>query len=116
MNENFEQIRDFIKAHLDDPDSLSTSIISLSAYLYQLHQEIAQADLDEEKMVTTLMDNTPRDTKPMSATEANSRAKVLTNNMYKLKNLESEAIKEYINAVKVRITVLSWEHRNSNNG
>ena len=101
---------------MDDPDSLSAAIVELTAYLYTHNQETAKADLEEEATVVSLMDNTPEDAKKMSATEANSRTKVINNNLYKQSSLEGEAIVEMVNAIKVRINVLSWEFRNSNIG
>lgn len=111
---SFDALVDFIKSHLDDPDSLSTALIDLGVLFYKQNQETAQAELEEEKSVISLMDSHlsgGEDVKKMSSLEANSRAKVLTNNQYKLKRLESEAIAEYINIIKVRINVLSWERK-----
>lgn len=109
--DTFEEIREFISSHLDDADSLSKVLIDLGALLYKHNQEIAQAGLEEEQAVISLMDSHGADEKKMSALEANSRAKVLTENVYKLKTLEGEAIGEFVNIIKVRINVLSWERK-----
>lgn len=111
--DTFNQIKDYIKAHLDDPDSLSKAIIGLTAYLYTHNQETAEAGLEEEATIVTLLDNTPENEKKISMTEAEARAKVMTKQLYKKKMLEAEAITELVNAVKVRISVLSWERKNS---
>ena len=109
---NFEELKDFIKSHLDDPESLSKALIDLGALLYKHNQETAQAGLEEETAVVSLMDSHGVDEKKMSVLESDARAKVMTENVYKRKTLEGEALVEYINTIKVRINVLGWERKN----
>ena len=109
----FEELKEFIKSHLDDPDSLTKALIDLGILLYSHNQETAQAAVEEEATVVSLMDSHTPEEKKMLALEADSRAKVSTNGLYKLKTLEGEAIIEFINVCKVRINMLSWERKNS---
>ena len=109
----FEELKNFILSHLDDPDSLSRAIIELGALLYKTNKETSEANLKEDMAKISLMDNTPTDVRKMSATEADARATVITNGLYKEKMLEADATKEFINAIKVRINVLSWERKNA---
>lgn len=109
----FDQLKDFIKAHLDDPDGLSKAIISLSFALTEHNEELADAALVEKKQIVELLESHAPDGKPMSMTEADTRARVLTGDLYKRKTIEGDAVIELINACKARLTVLGWERKNS---
>ena len=109
--ETFEELRDFIHNHMDDPNTLTTALEELGFLLYKHNQETGNASVEEEKTKVELMDTHAPEERKMAVLEADSRARALTNGLYKTKTLEGEAIKEYINIIKVRINLLSWERK-----
>lgn len=111
MSEDFEKLLDLVKLNQNDPDVLSKLIIEISAVLYLHNQIIAQADLDEKKVLVRFLDSKKEDGKSYSVAESDARAIVQTSNLYKLRRLEAEAIIEVLNSIKQRLAVLSQERK-----
>lgn len=109
---DMDEAKFLIEQHLNDPDGLSKIAVDLAVALYLHNQELAQADLEEKKVLVSFLDSKKDDGKGYSVAESEVRAEAQTDNKYKLKKVEGEAIIEIINSLKKRIEVLSWERKN----
>lgn len=109
---NIDEIKSLIEQHINDPDGLSKIAVDLATAIYYHNQELAQADLDEKKVLVSFLDSQKADGKGYSVAESEVRAEVATDNKYKLKKVEGEAIGEIINAIKARLNILTWERKN----
>lgn len=94
--------------HLDDVDWLSRAIVDLSAILHTIYKQLAQAELDESRMIVGYVDQmTGRDVKKMSVSEAEKRAMSDSNNAKHFLENEKDAVLELISSIKKRIDVVS---------
>lgn len=108
---NLEDKINEIKANYDDPEILSTSVIELASYMIPLSYEIANAELEETKERQSIRDIALQMHDKVTIAEAEDRAVIDTHNKYGQLKIEFDALKELINAVKSRLTVLGWEKK-----
>lgn len=98
-----------INNSLDNPEGLSRLCVELSAQLFYMSKDIAQAETTEaaeRNRVRAFSSD-----KKMTIAEVDDIAVVNTKNKYKELKLELETAQELINAAKKRIEVLSWERQ-----
>jgi len=118
MNSFDDQINKVINdmtnpANLDNPNWLSEAIIQLAALNYRIGVEMARRELAEHQVITNLLAVPTSDgEKKMSVAEAEKRGLTETENAYGTLKNQSFAVIELIQAIKKRIEVLSFEHRN----
>lgn len=112
MDENYKNFKNQLPSHLDDPEWLSKAAIELTTILYTQSAEMANAEFEESAAAVGYMSAESDGGKKMSVAESEKRAVVDTNNGYSKAKLSREAVVETINAIKKRIDVLSWEHKN----
>ena len=112
---DIELILEEVKEHLDDPQWLSTACVTLTTAMYYHNTEMAHAEYRERSVVVKWLEGTipaassfTRDRK-ISVAEAEKRGVTETNNEYGKLKAQGEALIEVINAIKMRIRVLSWE-------
>jgi len=116
MNTDFQNFIKKYPKHLDDPDWLSKAAVQLATFLYYHNVGLAKADLAETSAMVTLLDKRTEDGKKISVAEAETRAKVETENKYKEMCVTKDAMVEVINSIKKRVEVLGWERKESANG
>ena len=110
-----EIILENIGKHRDDANWLSGSCLALTSHLYYHNTLMSEARLAEKTVVISCLENMKVGDKRMSVAEAEKRAVVETGNAYGILKTQGDAIVEAINAIKVRVKVLSWERQNANN-
>ena len=98
--------------HNQDPNWLSDTAIKLSSLLYYHNTETARAELDENKAAVNILDASLISEKKISATEAEKRALVETNNEYGKLKLQGVAIVEAIQSIKKKVDFLINELKN----
>ncbi len=105
-------ILDSLRRNLDNPEYLSSALTALSSALYYHNTQMSEAELNEKKAVIRCLNSETVAGKRMSVTEAEKRGVVETDNEYGKLKAQGEAVIEAINAIKMRIKVLSWERDN----
>jgi len=109
---NFEQIIADYKEHKDDPDWISNACVEVAAYLFTHNTNMAKAELLEKQSLVALLTQTPAEgEKKLSVAESENRAVVNTQNHYGILKAQSEAVIEFINALKTRSRVLEGERK-----
>lgn len=111
MNITFEQLKGMVKTYENAPEELSKITVQLATLLYGHNEEMAQADLNEKRIMVGYLDSKTDEGKKYSVAESEVRAQVETENRYKLLKVEGEAIIEVINAIKARLNVLNLERK-----
>lgn len=106
---NLEAKQNEIKMAYDDPNSLSKIAIELAGYMITLSYNISNAELEEAKARNEIRGKTAL---KQTIAEVEDLALAQTNNLYGQKKIEFDATRELINAIKTRISVLSWERQN----
>ncbi len=104
-----QQILSQVNNNLDNPEWLSKVAITLSSALYYHNTQMAEAENAEKKKLVYYLENKNAGDKRMSVAEAESRATTDTGNEYGKLKAQGEGVVETINAIKMRIRVLTWE-------
>lgn len=113
MDTTFEKLLELVKLNQDNPDVLSKLVVEIASLLYTHNQLIAQTDLDEKRVVVGFLDSKKDDGKGYSVAESEVRAEVQTDNAYKLRKLEGDAVIEVINSIKKRLDILQFERKSN---
>lgn len=108
--EEFIQIINDLKTHQQDPEWLSTSLLTLATFLIFSSEEVSQAQYEENASALKFMEKI-EEGKKMSATQAEKYAIVETQSKYKQILLEREGIIETINAIKKRLDFLNLDRK-----
>lgn len=106
---DIELILDEVKDHMDDPQWLSSACVTLTSAMYYHNTEMARAEYEERKIVVAWLEGNSAMGRKVTVSEAEKRGVTETNNEYGKLKAQGEALIEVINAIKMRIRVLSWE-------
>lgn len=106
---DIEVILNEVKDHFDDPQWLSTACVTLTTAMYYHNTEMADAEYEERRVVVNWLESGIVGNRKISVAEAEKRGVTETKNKYGKLKAQGEALIEVINAIKMRIRVLSWE-------
>lgn len=112
---NIEECLNEYDEQKDNPNELSDLVVKLSAILYTHNTTMATAEYNEKKSIISLLHEARMGTDKLSVTQAEKQGVVDTENRYGILKAQGEAIVEIIQAIKVRIKVLQFEHDQTSN-
>lgn len=105
------QILSELPRHYGDPVTLSNYAVQLSILLYNLGDELAEAELLENQTIVGLLDVIPGEEggKKMSVAEAEKRGVVDSANQYGKLKLNYQSLVEIIQSLKKKVDSLSQQ-------